>query len=72
MKSLNFSYELYEKLSQEYFKGFNKDICLKYWKGYKIKPKVEIGLLHYLCKIDKNNEYIRFKKDHKRRDGKTK
>ena len=57
MKSLNFSYELYAILSKEYYDGFNNDICLKYWRGYKIKENIKIGLLHYLAKTDNLTEY---------------
>jgi len=57
MKSLNFSFELYSKLSKEHYKEYNDEDCLKFWNSYKIREKYDIKLLHFIARKDNPNEY---------------
>ena len=57
MKSLNFTYELYAKMSKEYFKDFNNNVCLNYWNSYKKRPKYDMNLLNFIARRDNPNEY---------------
>ena len=57
MKSLNFSYELYAKMSKEYFKDFDNNVCLNFWNSYKKRPKYDMNLLNFIARRDNPNEY---------------
>jgi len=56
LKSLGFSYEVFDKMS-EGLKGYNK-IDNKYrWDGQKTTQNININIIHHLAKIDNQDEY---------------
>jgi len=61
MKSLSFSLSFFQTISKYHYSAYNPHDVKKYWDSIKIKPKIQIALLHYLCKLDNPEEYQKLK-----------
>jgi hypothetical protein len=57
MKSLNFNYEMYSKLSKKDYLYYTDIDCLRNWESYRKKTNYDMGLLHYIAKLDNPEEY---------------